>query len=127
MKASSQKQEPPRSPWFYHAMALTTVLIWSFSFLHIINLNEAIDPVSVVVLRKGIFAIVLLGLFLWRRPKLSHLTKRDWGLVITLSLLSGPMYHFMFAWASGEDRTPGSGYPNRCTPESGSIPGLKTN
>ncbi|MCZ6837079.1 MAG: DMT family transporter [Planctomycetota bacterium] len=90
--------------WFYHVMALSTVLIWSFSFLHIVNLNEAIDPISVVVLRKDIFAIGLVGFLIWRRPKLGHLTRRDWGLVLAMSLLSGPMYHFTFAWASGEGR-----------------------
>ena len=85
-------------------MALVTVLIWSFSFLHIIILNEAIDPVSLVVLRKDIFAIGLIALLLWRRPKLSHLTRRQWGLVIAMSLVAGPMYHFTFAWSTGEGR-----------------------
>lgn len=94
----------PRPIWFYHALALITVLIWSLSFLHIIILNEAIDPVSLVVLRKDIFAIGLIALLLWRRPKLSHLTRRQWGLVIAMSLVAGPMYHFTFAWSTGEGR-----------------------
>ncbi|MCH7545149.1 MAG: DMT family transporter [Planctomycetes bacterium] len=101
---SSSIASPTRPLWFYHAMALVTVLIWSFSFLHIIILNEAIDPVSLVVLRKDIFAIGLIALLLWRRPKLSHLTRRQWGLVIAMSLVAGPMYHFTFAWSTGEGR-----------------------
>ena len=96
---------PSRPAWFYHAMALCTVLVWSFSFLHIIILNEAVDPVTVVVLRKDIFALLLIGLFIWRRPKLRHLTRRQWILVLAMSLVSGPLYHFTFANASGEGRT----------------------
>ncbi|MCH7603109.1 MAG: DMT family transporter [Planctomycetes bacterium] len=101
---SSSIASPTRPLWVYHAMALVTVLIWSFSFLHIIILNEAIDPVSLVVLRKDIFAIGLIALLLWRRPKLGHLTRRQWGLVIAMSLVAGPMYHFTFAWSTGEGR-----------------------
>ncbi len=101
---SSSVTSPPRPLWFYHALALVTVLIWSFSFLHIINLNEVIDPVSLVVLRKDIFAIGLIALLLWRRPKLSHLTRNDWFLVIAMSLVAGPMYHFTFAWSTGDGR-----------------------
>ena len=101
---SSSIASPTRPLWFYHALALVTVLIWSFSFLHIIILNEEIDPVSLVVLRKDIFAIGLIALLLWRRPKLSHLTRGQWGLVIAMSLVAGPMYHFTFAWSTGEGR-----------------------
>jgi len=92
-----------RPPWFYHAMALATVLVWSFSFLHIIILNEHIDPLSVVVLRKDIFLVLLIGLILWRRPPIAHMGPRDWALVIGMSLVVGPLYHFTFAWSAGVD------------------------
>ncbi len=88
--------------WPYHLAALATVLIWSFSFLFIIRLNEHLSPLGVVVVRKDIFLVLVIGLIIWRRPPIRQLTRRDWALLIGLALVSGPTYHVVFAWSAGQ-------------------------
>lgn len=82
-------------------MALATILIWSFSFLFIVRLNRELTPVGVVVLRMDIFGVFLLALLAFRRPSIRSLSRRDWAIVIGLSLVGGPLYHNMFSWAAG--------------------------
>jgi len=98
-----------RPLWFYHMMAFATVLIWSFSFLFIVWINEDLDPVGVVVMRKAIFGLMVVGLLIWRRPNIARLGMREWALVIGLAVVGGPLYHLIFAWSAnktptGEDR-----------------------
>ncbi len=97
---------PDKRPlWFYHMMAFSTVLIWSFSFLFIVWINEDLDPAGVVVMRKAIFGLVVIGLLIWRRPNIARLGVREWALVIGLAIVGGPLYHFVFAWSAGKTPT----------------------
>ncbi|NNF43061.1 MAG: DMT family transporter [Phycisphaerales bacterium] len=98
----SHPSSPPARPaWFYHAMALATIMIWSFSFLFIVKLNRELTSIGVVVLRMEIFGLFVLALFVWRRPRLRGLSVRDWALVLGLSLVGGPLYHQTFSWSAG--------------------------
>lgn len=93
-----------RSVWFYHAMALTTALIWSFSYIHVIWLSEHVSPTQLVGLRMNFFGLAIVAIWLWRRPKLSGFTLRHWLLIIAIGLVGGPGYHLMLAWGAAENR-----------------------
>lgn len=93
-----------RPPWFFHGMALITVILWSFSYIHIIWLSRLVTPAQLVVLRFEFSALALVGILLWRRPKLSMLTPKDWLLIIAIGLASGPVYHYVLAWGAAGGR-----------------------
>ncbi|MEM7230009.1 MAG: DMT family transporter [Planctomycetota bacterium] len=95
----------PRPVWFYHAMALFTVLVWSWSYVHVIWLTEAVGPSALVALRMDSFGIALLVLWIWRRPKLRHITRRQWVYLIIVGFVSYPGYHFPLAWGADNGRT----------------------
>lgn len=93
-----------RSLLFYHAMALVTCLLWSFSYMHVIWLSQYAEPVGVVALRFDFFAIAVVGLWIWRRPRLRDFTGRQWVLLVVAGFVSGPGYHLPLAWAGGDGR-----------------------
>ena len=94
---------PRRPPLYFHAMAFATILIWSFSFLFIVKLNREMTSVGVVVLRFDLFALLVAALLVFRRPSLRGVTRRQWVIVLLLSLVGGPFYHLMFSWSAGTD------------------------
>ena len=94
-----------RPLWFYHLMAFTTVLIWSFSFVFIVWVNQDLDPAGVVVMRKLVFGLLVVALLIWRRPNIARLGVREWMLIIGLAFVGGPFYHLVFAWSAGKAPT----------------------
>jgi drug/metabolite transporter (DMT)-like permease len=82
-------------------MALMTIVIWSFSFLFIVQLNRELTPIGVVVGRMDVFLLVLLAALIWRRPSLRGRSARQWCVVVALSLVGGPLYHNVFSWSAG--------------------------
>ncbi len=96
---------PTQRPiWYFHLMALTTCLIWSFSYIHIIWLSDHLGPAQLVGLRMDFLALGLVALWIWRRPRLRGYTVRQWALFIALGLTSGPAYHLTLAWGAAENR-----------------------
>ncbi|MCP3905819.1 MAG: DMT family transporter, partial [Planctomycetes bacterium] len=95
------RETPGRPPWFYHLMALATIVIWSFSFLFIVQLNRELTAVGVVVVRFDIYGLFVLALLAWRRPSIRHLTRRQWAIILGLSIVGGPLYHNVFSWSAG--------------------------
>jgi drug/metabolite transporter (DMT)-like permease len=93
-----------RPVWFYHAMALVTVIVWSFSYVHLVALAHYVSPAQLVVLRFEFSAAALAGILIWRRPKFSGLGWRDWILICAIGLASGPLYHLVLAWSAAEHR-----------------------
>jgi drug/metabolite transporter (DMT)-like permease len=87
---------------FYHLMALVTITIWSFSFLFIIRINAFLTPIGVVVGRKDIFGVLVVGLLLWRRPPIRTLRAKQWAVIVALAFVGGPLYHLIFAWSAGQ-------------------------
>lgn len=85
-------------------MALMTALIWSFSYIHIIWLSEHLPPAELVAVRFDFFLLAVLGLWMWRRPNLWHLTGRQWMLVLGVGMVGGPAYHLSLAWGAAENR-----------------------
>ena len=94
-----------RPLWFYHLMAFTTVLIWSFSFVFIVWVNQDLDPAGVVIMRKLVFGLLVVALLIWRRPNIMRLKTREWMLIIGLAFVGGPFYHLVFAWSAGKTPT----------------------
>jgi len=95
------RETPARPLWFYHLMALATIVIWSFSFLFIVQLNREMTAVGVVVARFDIYGLFILALVIWRRPSIRHLTRRQWAIILGLSIVGGPLYHNVFSWSAG--------------------------
>jgi len=102
---SGHGEQPSRPVWFYHAMALITVVIWSWSYVHVVWLADAVGPGGLVALRMDSFALALIPLWIIRRPTLRHLTSRQWAFLIVVGLVSYPGYHLPLAWGGSEQRT----------------------
>jgi drug/metabolite transporter (DMT)-like permease len=82
-------------------MALATITIWSFSFLFIVQLNRELSPIGVVVARFDIYGLFVLALLVFRRPSIRHLTRKQWAIILGLSIVGGPLYHNVFSWSAG--------------------------
>jgi drug/metabolite transporter (DMT)-like permease len=93
-----------RSAWFYHLMAILTIVIWSFSYLHIIWLAERVTPLRLTLLRYDFFAPAVAGLLLWRRPRLRGLRARQWWLILAIAIASGPGYYLPLSWGADDGR-----------------------
>ena len=85
-------------------MALLTVFIWSFSYIHVIWLSEHVNPAGLVALRMDFYGIAILGMLLWRRPDLSRVRLKHWPVLILTGFVAGPGYHFPLAWSGSEGR-----------------------
>jgi drug/metabolite transporter (DMT)-like permease len=96
---------PTKPVWYFHAMALFTVLVWSWSYVHVIWLARAVGPGGLVALRLDAFGVALLLLWFIRRPSLRHITRRQWLNLVIVGFVSYPAYHFPLAWGGSEGRT----------------------
>ena len=85
---------------FYHLCAITTALIWSFSYIHIIWLDQYVTPLQMVLVRHYFYAPALILLWVWRKPQLKQISSKQWLLISAIAIASGIGYHFPLAWGA---------------------------
>jgi drug/metabolite transporter (DMT)-like permease len=88
-----------------HLFALITAIIWSLSYVNLKYLTHSLDPTTIVGLRFDFFALVLIPLWIIRKPAIATFTPRQWALVITLGIIGGPLYHLLLTAGAAHHAT----------------------
>lgn len=97
--APVESQSTGLAPLWGHLLALGWVMLWgpNFALMRSLELHDGLAPASLLVLRFGIAAPLVLAVWIARRPDFSRLGRRGWMVVLFMFLVIGPCYHLMLA------------------------------